>query len=282
MPECFFDFGFVHCVHIRLFSILNLFDLTLRLNGFPIRKARLELEDILAIPESDYEDHLFKTKWNLVKFHQAHNPFYRAFAKHIETGDWNSVPIMTKRDLQQPLADRLSNGFNEKNDYINKTSGSSGDPFIFAKANYCHALTWAEIQHRFGWLGLDFNTSLQARFYGITLDKKGYYKERLKDVFSKRKRFSVFDLSDTAFEGVLESFKKHRFDYINGYTSPIVQLAKYLERKQVVLKSVCPTLKCCVVTSEMLFDMDKALMETYFGVPIVNEYGASELDLIAF
>src|SRR5690606_1016871 len=85
-----------------------------------------------------------------------------------------------------------------------------------------------------------------------------------------------------AFEGVLESFKKHRFDYINGYTSPIVQLAKYLERKQVVLKSVCPTLKCCVVTSEMLFDIDKALMETYFGVPTVNEYGTSELDLIAF
>ena len=32
----------------------------------------------------------------------------------------------------------------------------------------------------------------------------------------------------------------------------------------------------------MLFDDDKVLLERQFGVPVVNEYGASELDLIAF
>jgi phenylacetate-CoA ligase len=32
----------------------------------------------------------------------------------------------------------------------------------------------------------------------------------------------------------------------------------------------------------MLFEKDKILMEKQFGIPIVNEYGASELDLIAF
>jgi phenylacetate-CoA ligase len=37
-----------------------------------------------------------------------------------------------------------------------------------------------------------------------------------------------------------------------------------------------------MVTSEMLFEDDKILLEKQFGVPIVNEYGASELDLIAF
>jgi len=37
-----------------------------------------------------------------------------------------------------------------------------------------------------------------------------------------------------------------------------------------------------MVTSEMLFDADKILLEKHLGVPIVNEYGASELDLLAF
>jgi phenylacetate-CoA ligase len=32
----------------------------------------------------------------------------------------------------------------------------------------------------------------------------------------------------------------------------------------------------------MLFEDDKTLLEKQFGVPVVNEYGASELDLIAF
>src|SRR5690606_16127370 len=141
-----------------------------------------------------------------------------------------------------------------KNVYINKTSGSSGDPFIFAKDYECHALTWAVIKNRFGWYGLDFNSSKQARFYGIPLNKKGYYIERFKDFLSSRFRFSVFDLSDTAFEGYIRKFKSTPFAYLNGYTSSIGQFAKYLERKNLVLKAICPTLKACVVTSEMLFD----------------------------
>jgi phenylacetate-CoA ligase len=32
----------------------------------------------------------------------------------------------------------------------------------------------------------------------------------------------------------------------------------------------------------MLFEDDKKLMESHIGVPVINEYGASELDLIAF
>ena len=189
---------------------------------------------------------------------------------------------MTKQDLQQPLANRLSNGFTPNNTYVNKTSGASGDPFIFAKDKFCHGLTWSIIQNRFGWYGLDFNSSRQARFYGIPLDKKGYYKERIKDLLSKRFRFSVFDLSNTAFENHLKIFESTKFDYINGYTSSVVQFAKFLKRKQIVLNTICPTLKVCIVTSEMLFEDDKSLMESQFGVPVINEYGASELDLIAF
>jgi len=61
-----------------------------------------------------------------------------------------------------------------------------------------------------------------------------------------------------------------------------VQFAKFLKIVNVVLKSICPTLKACVVTSEMLFEDDKKLVERQFGVPVINEYGAAELDLIAF
>ncbi|MDX1428111.1 MAG: phenylacetate--CoA ligase family protein, partial [Salegentibacter mishustinae] len=58
--------------------------------------------------------------------------------------------------------------------------------------------------------------------------------------------------------------------------------AKYLASKNLILKEVCPNLKLCIVTSERLFKKDKELMQTVFGVPVVNEYGASEVGLIAF
>lgn len=261
---------------------MQLFDFSLKFNGFDINKAKLALGKIQTLTDDEFEDYLNNKRKEVVAFHIQNNPFYKSLGKNIDLNNWKSVPVMTKRHLQQPLEKRLSDGYTTKNVYVNKTSGSSGDPFIFAKDKWCHALTWAEIMNRFGWFGIDFNTSKQARFYGIPLDKKGYYKERLKDWFSNRFRFSVFDLSDNAFESVLAKFQSTPFDYINGYTSPIVQFAKFLKRKKIVLKSVCPTLKVCIVTSEMLFDNDKTLLEMQFGVPIVNEYGASELDLIAF
>lgn len=261
---------------------MRVFDWTLKFNGFPIDKAKTALQQIQDISEATYASYLDQKKKEIVAYHLENNTTYKNIGSDIDLDDWNSVPIMTKRDLQQPLHLRLSDGFSVNNCYVNKTSGSSGDPFVFAKDKFCHALTWAVIQNRFGWFGLDFNTSKQARFYGIPLDKKGYYKERFKDIMSNRFRFSVFDLSDHAFEKLLEKFKSEPFKYINGYTSAIVQFAKFLERRKIVLTQLCPSLTACVVTSEMLFEDDKAILEEWFGVPVVNEYGASELDLIAF
>ncbi|PKQ45743.1 phenylacetate--CoA ligase family protein [Confluentibacter flavum] len=259
---------------------MNLFDLSLKFNGFPIEKAKTALKAIQN--EKEFTSYIETKKQDIVSYHLKYNPFYKTFAKNADTLDWNSIPVMTKRDLQQPLMNRLSEGFSKKNVYINKTSGSSGDPFIFAKDRFCHALTWAGFIDRYGWFDLDFNTSKQARFYGFPLNTKGYYKERFKDFLSNRYRFSVFDLSDAQFEKNLVKFKSTKFDYINGYTSSIVQFAKFLQLKNIVLKNVCPTLKACIVTSEMLFEDDKKLLETYLGIHIINEYGAAELGLIAF
>jgi phenylacetate-CoA ligase len=262
--------------------VFKLFDFSLRINGFPIKKAKVEFEKIIAISDDKFENYVMEKRNEIVNFHLQYNFFYQNLVGKSEIKNWNDLPVLTKKDLQQPLKERISKGYSEKKIFVNKTSGSSGDPFIFAKDKECHALTWASIIYRFGWYGIDFNSSYQARFYGIPLDFMGNKKERFKDFLSNRYRFSIFDLSDDVLEKVLKKFQKSNFDYINGYTSSIVLFAKFLQSKNIVLKTVCPTLKVCLVTSEMLFEEDKVLMEKQFGIPIVSEYGASELDLIAF
>lgn len=247
-----------------------------------MKEAMIEFSKIQAVSDGEYENYINLKRKEIVDYHLKNNKSYQEFIGKKSIENWNEISIMTKKEFQKPLQERLSNGFTPKNVYVNKTSGSSGDPFIFAKDKFCHALTWTNIINRFGWFGINFNSSKQARFYGIPLDFIGNKKERLKDFLKKSYRFPIFDLSDKILEKVLLKFQNKKFDYINGYTSSIVLFAKFLEKKNIVLTSVCPTLKCCVVTSEMLFEEDKTLMEKQFGVPVVNEYGASELDLIAF
>ncbi|MHC0444404.1 phenylacetate--CoA ligase family protein [Flavobacterium sp. 3-218] len=262
--------------------MIPLFDITLRLNGFPIKKAKAELDKIVHFSEEEFAVFLENKKKEIVDFHLKNNPFYNELIGNKIVEKWEDLPILNKQNLQKPLEKRLSKRYTIKNVYLNKTSGSSGTPFVFAKDKYSHALTWASNIMRFGWFGIDFNHSYQARFYGIPMDFIGYRKERFKDFLTHRYRFPVFDLSDEILEKFLEKFKTKKFDYLNGYTSSIVLFAKYLERKNIILKEICPTLKACFVTSEMLFESDKKLLEKQFGIPIINEYGASELDLIAF
>ena len=262
--------------------MFNFFNLSLKLNGFPIEKAKKKLQEIIAVSEDDYPIFIENKKREIVEFHLNNNSYYKDFIGIDSFENWEDLPIMTKKDFQKPLRERLSNGYSEKNVYINKTSGSSGNPFVFAKDKFCHALIWANIMRRFDWYKINFNHSLQARFYGMPLDFIANKKLRIKDFLSQRYRFTIFDLSDAAIEKILKKFKTKKFDYINGYTSSIVLLAHYLKKENLFLDTICPSLKVCVVTSEMLFEEDKILLEERFRIPIINEYGSAELEIIAF
>lgn len=246
-----------------------------------MEEAKAELRKIQSIPEHEFETFVETKKQEIVDYHLKNNSSYQNLVGKTTFNTWNDLPIMTKKDFQKPLIERLSSGFSSKNIYVNKTSGSSGDPFIFAKDKFSHALTWANIMRRFLWYGLDFNYSWQARFYGMPLDFVANKKLRLKDFLSHRYRFNIFDFSDSAMQKMIKKFERTKFDYINGYTGSIVLLAKYLKKENLFLDSICPSLKVCIVTSEMLFDEDKILLEERFRIPIINEYGSAELEIIA-
>ena len=164
--------------------MVNFFNLSLWFNGFPINKAKAEFNRISKMKGTDFEDFIFKKRKEIVDYHLKSNHNYQDFVGQTVISNWDAVPIQNKKNFQKPLKQRLSDDFSLKNIYINKTSGSSGNPFIFAKDKYCHALTWANIINRFGDFGIDFNTSKQARFYGIPLDFLGNKKERFKDFLS--------------------------------------------------------------------------------------------------
>ena len=117
--------------------MFNFFNLSLRLNGFPIKKASGELEKILSFSEIEYDNYINQKKKEIVDYHLKHNKSYQDFVGKMSFENWEELPVMTKKEFQKPLSERLSEGFTPSTVYVNKTSGSSGDPFIFAKDKYC-------------------------------------------------------------------------------------------------------------------------------------------------
>ena len=87
---------------------MNLFDLTLRFKGFPIKRAKLALKEIQQKNVVDFESYINTKRKDIIDYHLKHNRFYKSFAKSANSSNWNSIPVMTKRDLQQSLKTRLS------------------------------------------------------------------------------------------------------------------------------------------------------------------------------
>ena len=83
--------------------MLNLFELTLRLNGYPISEAKNSLRKIQNINETEYEAYVKHQRQEIVKYHLENNPFYKSFIGNSQTNNWNDIPIMQKKDLQVSL-----------------------------------------------------------------------------------------------------------------------------------------------------------------------------------
>lgn len=261
---------------------LSLFELILKIKGYPIRNAEYDFANLTSLEGQEFEAWQDHKRWEIVKFHYQNNPFYRDVVGTSLPERWEELPVMTKATYQIEVLDMLSEPYKSKKDvYIANTSGSSGHPFYFAKDKYAHALAWALIKDRYAKKGIGFN-SLQGRFYGIPLEAKGYWVESIKDLAMNRIRFPVFDLSEPQLEKIYATIVKKKVNYLYGYTSAVVLLARYLVHKGIVLKSSCPSLVTCIVTSEVCTKEDLQIMKKAFGVMITNEYGASELGIMAF
>ncbi|MEO6696300.1 MAG: phenylacetate--CoA ligase family protein [Ignavibacteria bacterium] len=260
---------------------MSFLELSLKLKGFPLQKAENELKRIQSLSKEDFKKWHVEKRWEAVKYHFANNEFYRNKVGNKLPDRWDDLPVLVKSDYQGSEKKLISDGIENKNIYRGYTSGSSGHPFSYAKDKFSHAMTWALIKDRYRYYNLSLD-SKQARFYGIPLEKKDYIIEKTKDLLSNRVRFPVFDLSDQMLEIFLEKFRRIKFDYVYGYTNSIVLFARFLIKKKILLKDVCPTLKLCIGTSENCTDDDKKIINKAFGVQAINEYGTSEVDLIAF
>lgn len=260
---------------------MSFLELSLKLKGFPLAKAENELKMIQSLSEPEFRKWHLNKRWEIAKYHFANNDFYRNKTGNKLPDKWEDLPVIVKSDYQNSDKNLISDSVPKKDLYTGYTSGSSGHPFSYAKDKFAHAMTWALIKNRYKDFGLTLN-SRQARFYGIPFERIDFMKEKFKDFLSNRLRFPVFDLSDEMLEKFLKRFESSAFDYIYGYTNSIVLFARFIIRKNIILKKVCPSLKVCICTSENCSEEDKKIITEAFGVPAVNEYGTSEVDLIAF
>lgn len=261
---------------------MSLFEFFSRFIGYDITSSVNKIKAIQSYSPDELQEWQNNKKWKIAKYHYYNNTFYRKKVGRIFPNKWDDLPILEKSDYQDQLESLISKDYKKKNLYIANTSGSSGHPFFFAKNKEAHAISWALVKDRYSWHGINLN-SKQARFYGIPLETTTKLEENVKDWIMNRVRFPIFDMSNEILKKYLVRFYNIKFEYIYGYTNSLVLFAHYLIKNQIVLVDICPSLKVCIPTSEMLTKEDRLILNKGFGVKVINEYGVSEVGgIVAF
>lgn len=212
-------------------------------------------------------------------------PYYRALFDELAIkpedikgmDDFRRLPFLTKHELRHNLPQILAQ--DRGRPFIReRTSGSSGIPTEVQIDRLTSAYHFAAQARGRRWWGWDIGEK-NVWLWGSLgpWHEVRRFKRRLAD---NTILFSVYDLGPRSMRDYYQRMRHFKPRFMYGFTSALYALAKFvkedgLDGRALGLKGVC-------TTSEILYPHQREMIETAFGCPVINEYGCTEVGIIAF
>lgn len=216
---------------------------------------------------------------------QSHVPYYRdTFArvdfdprKMIDLAGLARLPFLTKETIRtQTGALKADNaqGLARFN-----TGGSSGEPLIFyignERVSHDVAAKWRATR----WWGVDIGDP-EIVVWGSPIELGSQDRVRqLRDRLMRTKLLPAFEMSEKNLDEFVADIRAMRPKMLFGYPSAIAHIARHAEARGIAMNDV--GVKVAFVTSERLYDHQRAQIERTFGCPVANGYGGRDAGFIA-
>ena len=196
-------------------------------------------------------------------------PYYRDRYKEINSlSDFrNQINFIDKDEVMDNWEDFIAIGTSKSKIITGTTGGTSGKPLklVIPKNRYIFELgTMYTMWENVGWKG-----QIRAVLRNTKLeDNKDYIVNPIKREFI----FDGFRTSDSYYDIVYQTMKKHKIKYLHAYPSSAYQFAVFLKNKGYDT-SIFNAFLC---GSEGLLPEQKSLITDQLGINIYNWYGHSE------
>lgn len=159
------------------------------------------------------------------------------------------------------------------------TGGSSGEPLIFyignKRVSHDVAAKWRATR----WWGVDIGDP-EAVIWGSPIELSGQDKIKLvRDKLLRTHLIPAFEMSPAKIDGFIQKIKTLKPKMLFGYPSALAHIATHAEKTGQVLNDL--GIKVAFVTSERLYDHQRAKIEQIFACPVANGYGGRDAGFIA-
>ena len=271
-------------LYTRVVSRL-LFPLHERLKGHTSTAWRKRLERSQWLTPAEIRSLQLKNLRSFLSEAAAHVPFYRQrfadagidVASIQSVADLSRLPLLTKADIRantEALKSTVAGPLTRYN-----TGGSSGEPLIFymGKARKSHdvAAKWRATR----WGGVDIgDPELVVWGSPVELNAQDRLK-RLRDGLMRSHLLPAFEMSPANLDRFVQIIRSTCPAMLFGYPSSLSLIAQHARQKNIAMDNL--GIKVAFVTSERLYDEQRAAIAQVFGCPVANGYGARDAGFIA-
>ncbi len=216
---------------------------------------------------------------------EQHVPYYQQLFKQLKFNpnnvtsleDLKKLPLTTKpliREQCEQLKADDAVGLAKFN-----TGGSSGEPLIFyignKRVSHDVAAKWRATR----WWDVDIGDP-EAVIWGSPIELSGQDKIKLvRDKLLRTHLIPAFEMSPVKIDGFIQQIKALKPKMLFGYPSALAHIATHAEKTGQVLSDL--GIKVAFVTSERLYDHQRAKIEQVFACPVANGYGGRDAGFIA-
>ncbi len=191
--------------------------------------------------------------------------------------DLQRLPLLTKADIRADVE-----SFKARDPGVLKrynTGGSSGEPLVFYmdRERIAHdvAAKWRATR----WWGVDIGDR-ELVVWGSPIELGSQDRlRRLRDGALRSRLLPAFEMSSANLDRFVAEIRRFRPAMLFGYPSSLSLIASHATKRGVALDDC--GVRVVFVTSERLYDAQRAAIETAFGAPVANGYGARDAGFIA-
>lgn len=195
----------------------------------------------------------------------------------FSAADLQRLPLLDKTTIRHHADDLKARGASQLKRF--NTGGSSGEPLIFYLDNERVSHDVAAKRRATRWWGVDIGDP-EIVLWGSPIELGSQDKFRLlRDKLFRSELLSAFEMSDANLNYFIERIRQVKPAMLFGYPSSLALLASHANQKGIAMDDL--GIRVAFVTSERLYDHQRAVIEQIFGCPVANGYGARDAGFIA-
>jgi phenylacetate-CoA ligase len=159
------------------------------------------------------------------------------------------------------------------------TGGSSGEPLVFYigrdRVSHDVAAKWRATR----WWGVDIGDP-EVVVWGSPVELGAQDRvRRWRDRLLRTQLLPAFEMSDSRLDDFVAEIRRIRPRMLFGYPSALSHIARHARKRGVALDDL--GVRVAFVTSERLYDEQRAIISEGFGCPVANGYGGRDAGFIA-